>query len=702
MRHRYSWLIFFFLLCGSASKVQTAIRPSFQLETCSWNATDIVVATEGKKIDGVFRVLEAWKGDLNPGDTIKVPELASFQSEASRVVQSPWYEKETKDRVIVTGERMVLFLKRDAQTAVTETASAAPGPTHSIKWKSASLFDEMSVSVVWIEEGRAFCFLQLMNPGPSLLVRLGLTEDELKNQSQQIKATQNSLLQAAGITNLATRAEALAPFAHDSLDQAREAAFAELKKVGPTALPVLRRLLADDSLLDIHAGVVEVLAETGKNDAAPDLVGLIKSDLEFWTRAGPILKKGWWNGEGFGSLEEVEPLRDRYSRDYEALLYLKKRPYRGSEASVTEFRDVWRSWQPLEEIGSDQMSKACDEVLAELDRLKASRNAIRFEGLQTFGESELLKALRDKGISTDDRSSFTPDLVDKARTAIQDYLAVHGFIHATTVAELDPASRALNFVIDEGERVGVAEIRFEGVRIFSSNELDRQMKQCLAGYDDGGYDSQVFDYCLHQLDNFVKSKGYLRASFHDPETREGKDGLVITVHADEGGLYKLGKITIEGSKFFSSDQIRATIGLKEGEIANGEKLSKALYEDLKKSYGNQGFIQYTAEITPTFKDNLQNGREGTVDFEVTIDEGKQFKLHSINFTGSDVPRKQLLDLLLIREGDVFNIELFEKSVEKLNESGLFDPIDKDKDPDFRTNEEEGLVRIVIKLTKRQN
>ena len=55
---------------------------------------------------------------------------------------------------------------------------------------------------------------------------------------------------------------------------------------------------------------------------------------------------------------------------------------------------------------------------------------------------------------------------------------------------------------------------------------------------------------------------------------------------------------IEGNSIFSEQVIKAIIGLQKGEIANGEALSKALYENLKKYYGAQGFIQYTAEITP--------------------------------------------------------------------------------------------------------
>jgi len=57
----------------------------------------------------------------------------------------------------------------------------------------------------------------------------------------------------------------------------------------------------------------------------------------------------------------------------------------------------------------------------------------------------------------------------------------------------------------------------------------------------------------------------------------------------------------------------------------------------------------------------------------------------------------LLNLLLIRERDVFNQQLFEDSIDKLNQSGRFQWIDRDRDTDFKTDEERGFVEIVIKL-----
>jgi outer membrane protein assembly factor BamA len=59
-------------------------------------------------------------------------------------------------------------------------------------------------------------------------------------------------------------------------------------------------------------------------------------------------------------------------------------------------------------------------------------------------------------------------------------------------------------------------------------------------------------------------------------------------------------------------------------------------------------------------------------------------------------------MLLVREGDVFNQKLFEDSVKRINDTGWFEIIDKDKDTDFTTNDEEGQVSITIKISQRKS
>lgn len=244
------------------------------------------------------------------------------------------------------------------------------------------------------------------------------------------------------------------------------------------------------------------------------------------------------------------------------------------------------------------------------------------------------------------------------------------------------------------------EIRFEGNRIFSSQELAGRMGQCLHGYSKGTYNAEIFDVCLRRLTFFVRSRGHLQARLGEPKTELIEGGLVVTVPVEEGTLYRLGEIKIVGAENFTSDQVRAMLSLQRNDIVNGEAIGKWLDEDLKKLYGELGYIQYMAEPEPEFRVSDHVANEGVVDFKVTIEEGRQFTLRSIKFVGSNVSQRELNNLLLIRPGDIYNHQLFEKSVNQLNETGWFEMIDKDKDTHFDTDEEEALLNITLQLKRK--
>jgi outer membrane protein insertion porin family len=86
---------------------------------------------------------------------------------------------------------------------------------------------------------------------------------------------------------------------------------------------------------------------------------------------------------------------------------------------------------------------------------------------------------------------------------------------------------------------------------------------------------------------------------------------------------------------------------------------------------------------------------------ITIEEGKQFSLRRLEFIGNTFTRDNVLRReVLLNEGDIYSQTAWEYSIIKLNQLGYFDPIDKDKDADFRTNEEEATVDINLKVTER--
>jgi outer membrane protein insertion porin family len=367
-------------------------------------------------------------------------------------------------------------------------------------------------------------------------------------------------------------------------------------------------------------------------------------------------------------------------------------------------------------------------VIFDVKELPVIRD-LTFKGLKSVAEADVLKAFREQRVGVSKESVYDPVKINNAKRVIKELLSEHGHPNAVINAVEEPVSQtsmALTFDVDEGERVRVVEIDFEGNQHFSDGELRGALKLVkeaglisrFRGEDILHLDK--LDYDLHQnVRSYMASKGYLEARTGEPRVeglgpkRTGfpilplpiissvDEGLRVTIPVSEGRLYRLGQIKIEGNSIYSEEVIRQVIGLRSGEIANGQRITKALSDDLEKLYGRSGFIQYSYEVTPEFKPNPQKPDEGIADFTVTITEGKQFTLRRLEFQGNTYTRDNVLRReVAVNEGDIFDKALWDFSVLKLNQLGFFDPIDKDKDAELRTDEETGEVEVNLRVSER--
>lgn len=367
------------------------------------------------------------------------------------------------------------------------------------------------------------------------------------------------------------------------------------------------------------------------------------------------------------------------------------------------------------------------EVVFEVEELPVIRD-LQFDGLSSVSESDVLKAFRERRVGVQKENLLDPVKINNGTRVIKELLAASGHPNATVVADIEKVSEsssAVTFKIDEGDRVRVVEIEFEGNRNFKDGELRGAMKYVKeAGLltrfkSQDILDREKLDVDLRLIRNYMAGKGYLQGRPGEPRIeglgrrRTGfpilplpllsstDEALRITIPIIEGKIYRLGELKIEGNSIFDEKVIRAVIGLQKGDVASGERIYKGLIEDLKKLYGNNGFIQYTAEPEPTYKDNPANPSEGIADYTITIDEGKQFTLRRLEFTGNTFTRDNVLRReFVLNEGDIYNQSYVEYSVLRLNQLGYFDPVDKEKDVDFRQNEEEGLVDVNVKVQER--
>jgi len=324
---------------------------------------------------------------------------------------------------------------------------------------------------------------------------------------------------------------------------------------------------------------------------------------------------------------------------------------------------------------------------------------IRFEGLQKDTRFEALRFFAERNIQLPRDSMPDADLLARAVQALKEFLENRGYPKAMVDANRNEEEKTITFLVYQGPRANISEIRFQGNQIFSSQELLSRLKEYLVNYEplETSYNPELLDYGLRLLANFVRSEGYLQARIGEPKKEAGERGLVISIPVDEGPLYRLGKIKISGADHISPEQIRAMLSLQAGDVAQGDLIGKWLYEDVKDLYGSKGFVQYTAEPEPEFRAIDKNQLEGIVDFKVSIEEGQQFRVRSILLLPNSPAKRDFRGLTTIRPGDIYDHRLLGKNISQLNEIGWFQKIDQEKDVEFRTDRETALLDIVIKV-----
>ena len=435
-------------------------------------------------------------------------------------------------------------------------------------------------------------------------------------------------------------------------------------------------------------------------------------------------------------VEDVDIQGNRRLKDQDLLYYIKTRP--GDTYNVKQVeRDMKEllsfNWFDKAEsrVFTEQGVRGGVNVIFEVKELPIIRD-LQFEGTKAIQESDILKAFRENRVGISKEAIYDPVKTRTAKRILREMLASKGYPNAKVDVKdeiVSATSVAITFNIEQGHRSRIVKIEFEGNNVFKDGELRKQLQLVKTGGLIARFKSQdildlrKLEYDLNKnVKEYMFSKGYFQARIGEPKVvglgykRTGypvikilplplitskDDTLKIIVPVTEGKVFRVGEIKIEGNSIFSEEQIAGIIGLKKGEIVDGKRLRKALYEDLEKIYGSQGFVEYEPELDPTLKDDPNNPKEGIVDIAIRITEGKQYRLRRLEFVGNTFTRDRVLRReILINEGDVYNQSRLEISVARLNQLQYFDPIDKDKDLEVRTNPDEGFVDSIIKVAER--
>ncbi len=410
----------------------------------------------------------------------------------------------------------------------------------------------------------------------------------------------------------------------------------------------------------------------------------------------------------------------------QSLIYSKKGDPLDEDTLHRDFMQLWNS-QRFDDLRVEREAGKEGWIIRFIVVERPVVRTIKYEGNKTVSQSDILDAFKDKKVGLVVESQYDPNKVQRAKNVLLELLAAHGHLSAKVDPQLrrvPPSSLELTFKIDEGPKVKVGEIDIEGNTAFSDRDVIRAMKNLhpigiphSILFEDlfaKTYDPSKLDEDKSRVQVFYQDHGYFTArvtesmvtmrqtggqGMHIPLIHPNKPGTSadVSLTVEEGKLYHLNNITFTGVKFFRTpDALMAPLfQMAKGDTFSTVKLRKGL-ENMRKLYGDFGFIDFVAE--PSFEPMADSG---LMDMSLSVDEGHQFFVRRIDFSGNLTTRDKIIRRqLLIDEGQIFNNRLWELSILRLNQLGYFEPLKAEDAADIKRDTKTNTVDITLKVKER--
>ncbi|MGA2722197.1 MAG: outer membrane protein assembly factor BamA [Bryobacteraceae bacterium] len=353
--------------------------------------------------------------------------------------------------------------------------------------------------------------------------------------------------------------------------------------------------------------------------------------------------------------------------------------------------------------------------------------SINYEGIHSVTVSEILDRFKERKVGLSVESQYDPNKIQRATIVLKEFLAERGRQYATVepqIEQLPPSSLKVTFNVNEGPKVKVGEIQISGnqaysqrwvidamknlkpygiphsilfenmfAKTFDQDKLDEDKERVVQAYRDHGY------FTAKTLDETVKIIPRGGRGWRFPIVKPDNQGIYadIAIPVEEGRLYHLRNMNFIGVKLFRTPEVlmKPLFGMTTGDVFSTEKLRKGI-ENMRKFYGKFGYIDFVPE--PSF-DVVPDSDQ--IDLTLTADEGKQFFIRRIDFSGNTTTRDKVIRReILLDEGDIFNSELWDYSILRLNQLGYFEMLKKEDAADIKRNPQSNTVDITLKVKER--
>lgn len=310
--------------------------------------------------------------------------------------------------------------------------------------------------------------------------------------------------------------------------------------------------------------------------------------------------------------------------------------------------------------------------------------AIGFVGNSVFSDQKLAKASKMKA-----GGALSDQTILEARNNIEQHYMDAGYpdVSITHRIQASPTGTGseLIFVIDEGAKNEIRDIRFEGNSTFDDRTLRRQMKVKEKGLlslftKSGRFEVGQLDEDLESVLDYYRSKGYLRASSPGVRREPVGDGRVdLVIPINEGEKYTVKGVGFGQMSVFNEDELYPALTLQGGDAYNSKKM-RADMTTIRSYYGSRGYADAT--VTPDIRDAGPN----QVNVIYRITEGRRFRVGNVNIQGNTKTQDRVIRREVpLKPDDYFNSVELDTTKSRLDGLQYFSDVRVDSSPSARGN-----------------
>jgi outer membrane protein insertion porin family len=327
--------------------------------------------------------------------------------------------------------------------------------------------------------------------------------------------------------------------------------------------------------------------------------------------------------------------------------------------------------------------------------------SVDYQGLKKLNRGDVQDKIVDERIAVREGSPLAMGELARLEAAIEELYADKGYRFAEVDYTLEPSGPAevrAVFTVDEGDRVRISDIGFEGNTVFPDWRLELEMrKQAESGpiarlLRHDIYNPGKLEEDLDRIRKLYRERGYKNVTLGEPELDVAERGprrrLELTLPIEEGERFRFGDIRIEGNDVYSDQALLRVFRNRSGEWLKANLIEEGL-ESVRELYANTGYM--FARVEPEVLERDDN----VADVVIHVDEGEQFRVGRIDFRGNTRTMDKVLRReLRVQEGYVMNVAALRNSVFKINQLGYFQ-LNEEEPVEIDVNPEEKLVDLVF-------